>query len=216
MNSYDPTIQTARLPFRIFVSAGFTAMVLSVTAFATSAATPAAAPAAPEAQQVQAFVVQFFQSSPDYLPGDLITRSATQKLFRKMRSNGWAIDDEKEILDRTLPDDDILVQQFRTKKGRVFWSKIQNLPGGIDRVDRLARMPQGQANVRALIQKVPDGYKWIEGMTTTRRGERLGDRLSKSSTGRNFNKPTDRIYTAEMLAEQLAGQVTFGSSSTTR
>jgi hypothetical protein len=128
----------------------------------------------------------------------------------QLKQRGLTIQDPESILDRILPDNDILVQQLHTKKGRAFWQKIQQLPGGIDRLDRLARMPQGQANVRDLIQKIPDGDKWIEGMTTTRRGRRMGERLSKSKSGRNFNKPTKRIYTAEELADELCSVMARG------
>jgi hypothetical protein len=162
---------------------------------------------APSPDQLQALVLQHFASLPDYEAGDLITQSATAKLFQKMEQQGWMVADGSELLERVLPEDDILVQQMRTKKGRKFWSKICTLPGGIDRLDRLARMPQGEANVRDLIQKIPDGDKWIEGMTTTRRGQRMGERLSRSPGNRDFNKPTKRIYTAEILLQELNGRV---------
>jgi hypothetical protein len=170
----------------------------------------------PTPQQLQAFVNAHFASQPDYQPGDLITQAATKQLLQKMRQKGWSVDNADEILEQVLPDDDILIQQLQSKKGRVFWEKVQKLPGGIDRLDRLARMPQGQANVRDMIQKIPDGHKWIEAMTTTERGRRLGNRLAKSPTGEDFNEPTGRIYTANVLISRLIGHVTFDHATSSR
>ena len=49
----------------------------------------------------------------------------------------------------------------------------------------------------------PDGYKLFEYMTTSKGGKALGEQLSNSRRGRNFNKPTGRIYTAKGLIERL-------------
>ena len=128
-----------------------------------------------------------------------------------MAKKGWVVDDPDAVLERVLADDDVVVRQLRTKKGRAFWQEIRHLPGGIDRLDRIARMPQGKANVRDLIQKIPNGSSWIEGLSTTRRGERTGTQLSQSRSGRDFNQPTGRIYTADALLEALAGRVIIDS-----
>ncbi len=64
-----------------------------------------------------------------------------------MKKRGWIIEEQDAILNRILPDDDVVVRQLRTTKGQAFWQEIRRLPGGIDRLDRLARMPQGKANV---------------------------------------------------------------------
>ncbi len=194
------------------VGATATALLIGLAIWTTTCEGASPAPSeGPTPQQIQAFVNGHFASQEDYQPGDLITQSSTKQLLQKMRQTGWVVDNQQEILQRVLPDDDILIKQLQTKKGREFWQKIQRLPGGIDRLDRLARMPQGQANVRDMVQKIPDGYKWIEAMATTERGQRLGNRLSKSPTGRDFNEPTGRIYTADVLTRYLIGHVTFAA-----
>ena len=43
----------------------------------------------------------------------------------------------------------------------------------------------------------------IEAMTTTKRGYKLGQRLSNAPKGKNFNKPTGRIYTESALTTRL-------------
>lgn len=169
-----------------------------------------AAPQVPGGE-VQAFVTAHLSAGTDYQPGDLISRSVVEQLFQRMAKKGWVVDDPDAVLERVLADDDVVVRQLRTKKGRAFWQEIRHLPGGIDRLDRIARMPQGKANVRDLIQKIPNGSSWIEGLTTTRRGERTGTQLSQSRSGRDFNQPTGRIYTADALLEALAGRVLIDS-----
>jgi hypothetical protein len=81
--------------------------------------------------------------------------------------------------------------------------KIASLPEGIDRVDRLRKLPQGEMSVNDLIRKVPNGADWIEGMTTTERGKILGERLSNAPDGHDFNEPTGRIYTVPDLAREI-------------
>ena len=40
-------------------------------------------------------------------------------------------------------------------------------------------------------------------MTTTRRGEILGERLSNAEDGRDFNEPTGRIYSLPVLVQEI-------------
>ena len=63
-------------------------------------------------------------------------------------------------------------------------------------------MPQSRNNVAKMI-KSPDGYKTIQAMTTIRRGRILGKRLSNAPKGKNFNKPTGKIYTVAALISRL-------------
>ncbi len=139
-------------------------------------------------------------SKSGYQAGGLVTQGPTRKALVALKKKGWAIQDESELLKRILSDNDFIAKQFRDEKGMEFLKKIENLPGGIDRVDRLSRMPQGHANVNGLIRKIPNGAEWIQGMTTTQRGEILGERLSNAPTGHDFNSPTGRIYLLNDLA----------------
>lgn len=157
----------------------------------------------PTAAQIEATVFKYFTSQKDFKQGDLITQSQTKKLLVAMDKHGWRVPDAKDLLDRVLEDDNYLVKEFNTVKGREFMNKIKDFPGGIDRMDRIARMPHGKVNVHDLINKIPNGDDWIRGMTTTKRGQRMGDRLSTAPTGKNFNEPTGRIYTVEDLVQAL-------------
>jgi hypothetical protein len=157
----------------------------------------------PTLSEVLQFTDRFLQQQTGYQPGQLVTQSGVVKLIKALEAKGWQVRDKQELLERVLKDDDFLVRQFSDEAGQAFLRKIEHLPGGIDRVDRLSRLPQGQQSVNDLIRKVPNGAEWIEAMTTTRRGEILGDRLSNAEAGRNFNKPTGRLYTVPALANEV-------------
>jgi hypothetical protein len=157
----------------------------------------------PSLDEVTRFTQQFFEKQPGFQPGDLVTRGATMRLITALREKGWQVADQQELLERVLKDDDFLVRQFRDERGREFLRKIEKLPEGIDRVDRLSKLPQGELSVNDLIRKVPNGAEWIEAMTTTRRGEILGERLSNAPAGRDFNEPTGRLYNVDALAKAI-------------
>jgi hypothetical protein len=158
----------------------------------------------PSLDDIQRFAIRYFEKQPGYQSGDLVTRSTATKLLKALQEKGWQVANREELLDRVLADDDFLVRQFSDEKGREFLHKITNLPEGIDRVDRLRRLPQGELSVNDLIRKVPNGAEWIEGMTTTTRGEILGQRLSNAPDGHDFNEPTRRIYTVPDLAREIS------------
>jgi hypothetical protein len=190
---------------RSFIHCGSLGLFLCLTG--AVAATGGEEPRATEVwtpERLNQVVAAHFAAEPGYQEGDLITRRSTERLLVQLQQGGWPLDDPASILARILPEDDFLVQQLRTPRGRKFWAKMHHLPGGIDRLDRLARMPQGRASVTDLIQRIPNGEAWIEGMVTTQRGRRLGEQLSKSPAGRGFNQPTGRIYTAEQLVAELS------------
>ena len=166
-------------------------------------AAPAKSFTKPSLQELKKIARRQLSTQSELSKGDLVTQSTARKVVVTLRKHGWAIKNESELLGKILPDNDFLVQQFVDKKGREFLRRIENLPGGIDRVDRLARMPQGRANVNALIRKIPNGSDWIAAMTTTRRGKILGKRLSNAPTGTNFNLPTGRIYQFNDFAKEI-------------
>ena len=156
----------------------------------------------PSLAQVQTVVNRHFARVPDYRPGDIIAQSDVEPLFAQLARLGWSVADRKAILAAVLADDDFLVASLRTKSGRKFMRRIAGYPEAYDRLDRLARLPCGKHAVRRLIGG-PDGYKMIEYMTTTRGGIELGKQLSNTPKGKDFNKPTGRLYTAELLLERL-------------
>ncbi len=165
----------------------------------------------PSLQDVETFAERIFAQQAGYQPGDLVTQRGTVKLLTALEAKGWKVHDKAALLKRVLKDDDFLVRQFNDEKGREFLRKIENLPEGIDRVDRLSRLPQGEMSVSDLIHKIPNGAEWIEAMTTTRRGKILGERLSNSLDGRNFNEPTGACYRLSELAKEIHSQLEAAS-----
>lgn len=157
----------------------------------------------PSANDLKQFVTQQFASQGGYREGDLVTREATEAMLKKLAEKGWQVENEDELLEQILPANDFLVKQLSDAKGRAFLRKIQSLPGGIDRLDRLARMPQGRNNVNDLIRKIPNGAEVVEAMATSKEGRRLGVALSKTRSGKNFNETTGKIYQLPELVKEM-------------
>jgi hypothetical protein len=181
-----------------------TPIVMMMTLVAGAiAAEPARRVERPTLPEVTTFAAQFLQHKTGHQPGHLVTQTGVIKLLDALEAKGWRVREREKLIARVLKDDDYLVRQFSDEAGQAFLRKIEHLPGGIDRVDRLARLPQGEMSVNDLIRKVPNGAEWIEAMTTTRRGEIEGERLSNAEAGHNFNEPTGRLYTVQALAQAI-------------
>jgi hypothetical protein len=69
-------------------------------------------------------------------------------------------------------------------------------------VDRLSSIARGRQIVRDLVRQ-RGGDQFVEYLTTTKGGRRLGDMLAGAQQGVDLNKPTGRIYTANDLAAVL-------------
>ena len=67
--------------------------------------------------------------------------------------------------------------------------------------------------VTAMIYKIPDGDQWIKGMTTTERGRRLGNNISRWQRD-DFNKKTGRLYTVDQLLPELTKIVEIPQTTT--
>jgi hypothetical protein len=156
----------------------------------------------PQFSEVTQAVLRHFQAKPDYRSGDLITRDDVAPLLGRIERMGLPLPDAKRILENVPAKDSFLVQQLGTPDGRKFMRRIAGYPNAYDRLDRLSRLPRGQRIVRELI-KGPGGEKMIEYMTTAQGGKELGKMLSDDPHGADFNAPTGRIYTVNMLLARL-------------
>ncbi|MCA9217881.1 MAG: hypothetical protein KDB27_32650 [Planctomycetales bacterium] len=155
-------------------------------------------------KDVETIVSAHFQSIKDFERGDLITQSQVQQLFARLHQFGWQVADQKEITDSVLGDGDFLVKTFKTPKGRTFLKTISGYKDGIDRVDRMSRMPNGQKNVADLVYKIPNGTDWIKSMTSQKNGQQLSRRMAQTRHGKDFNKPTGKIYQLDKLVKRLS------------
>jgi len=156
----------------------------------------------PTFEKVQQTIEKHFALNRGYRPGDLITSSDVDPLFRKLEKINWKVADRKDISKLMFSSSDWMPRQFSGDRGREFMRQIADLPGGYDRVDRLRRMPYGAQQISDLIRS-PDGYKLFEYMTTTQGGKNLGSMLSQGVNGEDFNRPTGRIYTELDFTKRL-------------
>lgn len=177
------------------------AMLLLMIAVPPAAATAAESPLS-DFTEVEAIVTSHLNHRKGYQPGDLISQADWDAILANLGRAGWTPRDAAQTRKSLLPANDFLVLEARSKEGRTFMRQVARYPSGYDRLDRLARMPYGINTVRRLIQG-PDGYKMLEYMTTTSGGTELGRQLSQSADGKNFNRPTGRIYTAAQLLDRL-------------
>jgi hypothetical protein len=178
---------------RLIAAAGF---ILSLQ-LAVGAAL-AQRPGADNSEIAQKAVEQYFASLPDYQPGDLITRSQVAAALAKAADAGAKVPHARQILAATLPDNSFLATELSTPTGRKFMRKVARQQGGFDRLDRLSTISRGQTLVRDLIRGA-DGDKFIEYLSTTRGGRKLGSTLAGARQGADLNQPTGRIYTADDL-----------------
>jgi hypothetical protein len=132
----------------------------------------------------------------------LISQGDVAPLFPRFVKAGWQVADRDQIIGDVLPDNDFMVQQLRTPQGRAFAAQIARYPEGYDRADRLRLLPRGERFLSDMVRG-PDGYKLIQYMDMTPGGQYLGVQLSRIPEGRDFNKPTGRIYTCPQLIQRL-------------
>ncbi len=150
-----------------------------------------------------AAVQQYFDKQPKYRDGDIISQSDAKAVFRILKQGGWDVTNRAEILKEVLPDSDYMVVQLRTKAGRKFMHQLSRTPEAYDRLERFLKLPKSRRFFRGLL-KGPDGYKLFEYMVTAKGGKVLGQQLSHTKAGRDFNKPTGHIYTAKQFTERLS------------
>jgi hypothetical protein len=156
----------------------------------------------PKFEAVTRQVQQVLAFDKEYQAGDLLTASKVERVFLKLEQIHWKVAERREIMRLVLSDSDWLSRQLATGDGKQFMRQIGSLPGGFDRVDRMRRMPYGESQITDFIEN-PEGSKMIEYMTTTAEGKNLGELVSEGVRGRDFNKPTGRIYNELDLLKRL-------------
>lgn len=179
---------------------------LTVALIFLSAAAVAAAPTKikpiPSFSEIKQVTLRYFQAMPDYRPGDLITQDQVGPLLTQLQRMGLPLPKAREILEKVLTTDNFLAQQLSSPKGRSFMRQISSYKDCYDRLDRLSRIPHGEQAIRDMIRG-PRGDEAIKYLTTTSSGNVMGKQFSRLPNGKNFNDPTGRIYTVEMLLRQL-------------
>ena len=161
-------------------------------------------PNLPEFKEIEEAVVKTLTRNRKYYENDLIAQSQAAKCFAAVKALGWDVPDSKAIIREFLADGDYLVKVLSTRKGHEFMRQMSKYPMGYDRLDRLRYVVKGKEAIHQLIHS-KDGYIMIEYMTTTREGKNMGNLVSNARNGKDFNKPTGRLYTGKQLIEKLKG-----------
>lgn len=156
----------------------------------------------PKFDAVKLTVQRSLKELRGYRPGDLLTQRDIERALKAVGRLGWKVADQKAIVAAALPENDYLVRQLRAGNGVRFMRKLSGNAANYDRLDRLRRLKYGERRIPELIAN-PGGYTLILYMTGTRSGRTLGRMLNRVPGGRNFNKPTNRIYTEEQLLKRL-------------
>ncbi|MDY0165484.1 MAG: hypothetical protein RBS80_03015 [Thermoguttaceae bacterium] len=180
-------------------------LTAGVLFFGGGSLAPAQDPSSPPLPlpMVKSTVQQHFAAIPDFEKGDLITQDQVAAVLAQLEAAGWKVADGPQILSQCLTAKDFLAVQLRSsKQGLVFMRTVSAMPMAYDRLDRLALLPNGKRTIHDMIHK-PGGAEMIRYMTTAKGGGELGKMLAHAPSGRDFNKPTGRIYTAEQLLARL-------------
>jgi hypothetical protein len=188
-------------PCRRITLVGFSALVL-----ASLGAAPVK-PKLPSFDEVRKTAARYFDEQPSFSADQILSQSQVQGLFEKLKGIGWVVPEPEKILDLVPTDQETLVRDLRTPDGRKFCKQIASLPNAYDRLDRLIRMPTGRSAVARLI-KGPDGVWLLQYMTEDSGGKAMGKMLSNTPTGKDFNRPTGRLYTVAAVMNELQGVYT--------
>ena len=156
----------------------------------------------PEFPQIEKAAAEYFAKLPDYQPGGVITRPEAEGFFASLETLGWNPDNRQEILAKVPPPDDFLVEELRTRSGKKFMGRIATYPEALDRLDRLSQLAYGKRHVKGLVNG-RGGDQWIKYITTDKRGIELSRSMSRAKNGADFDKPTGRVYTVQMLLDEL-------------
>ena len=163
-------------------------------------------------KDVKAITIAHFSDIKGFEEGDLITQDMTIRLFQRLERFGWRVSDAREIVESTLASGDFLVKTFKTAKGRSFLKTISRQKEGIDRADRMSRMPNGKKNISDLVHKIPNGADLIVSLASKKNGRQVSQRMAGTRHGKDFNKPTGRLYPVDHLIDRL--QVSFEKMQT--
>ncbi len=180
------------------------AIVALHTTIGVSLAYGTTAPGAmPLLDTVRETVSRHFELLPYYRPGEVLSRSDVEPLFVQLRQMGWTVRDRRSILRRVPADRDFLVLALRTPAGREFMRKVAGSPHVYDRLDRLSWRPRGREAVQELIRR-PDAAEAVKALAGGADGKTAAKTTFQGvELGADFRKPTERIYTVEMLLAQL-------------
>lgn len=154
-------------------------------------------------RELAVIVKKHFANLANFRTGDLVTAGDVKPLLQELSSEGWDVPESGTLIARLVPSGSYLDRTFSTRKGRKFFREISRVPGGIDRVERMSKLKAGKGSIGQLVNSAPFGSDFIAQMATTKVGRNMGKRAGNTRDGKNFNKPTGKIYTEEALMKEL-------------
>jgi hypothetical protein len=181
----------------LFVALSFAS---GVSAAEADRAKPAKKPL-PAWQSVERACTAYFQRQEGYQRNDLVWRSRVEPLFDELARLGWSVDDRASLLAKLPGENDTMVVALRSPDGQKLMRKIATVPLAFDRLDRMARLERGARRVQDLVN-TPKAEQVFRAFNTTG-GAELARRMTSAPGGRDFERPTGRIYTAEQLLAAL-------------
>lgn len=158
----------------------------------------------PKFDAVNDVVERQLKTNRYYQTGDVLSRGNVEPIFGQLANLGWKVSDRQAILEQLLPDDDHLVRALRSPNNNDFMRHVGQVANGYgyDRLDRLSRMGDGEVIVSRLMQE-PGGWNLIDIMSETREAPGMAQAFSMGPGGKDFTKPTGRIYTEQQLLARL-------------
>lgn len=160
----------------------------------------------PSFAEIRELVDQHFAEQSHLRVGDITCQNDVRSLFSTLEASGWIVEDRDEILNKMLSANDPLLRILRSPNGAKFMSQVANEKLIYDRLDRIVRVPGGQRLLTDLV-KLPDAARFAKQKTPPGVPD-LEDLLPKDRSGKtrqvkDFNKATEKIYTAADFKKAL-------------
>lgn len=158
-----------------------------------------------EWEKIEQTYSAFFDRVSHHHPYAIITKNEVAPLRADLAKVGWRIPEDQwnDTVKLILSDDDYLVKNLHTDKGRKFMRQVASkYPEVYDRLDRLAHTTGGGRTGAAGLIAAPDAQYTVAYMFT-KEGERSW--ASMLPERYKFDQPTGRLYTAETLKKHLEG-----------
>ena len=156
------------------------------------------------AGQVKQIIAKHFQSIKGYQSGDLISSSQVEELFGRFERLGWTVEAKSDILARVVKSGSFLDTTMNSAKGKKFFRQVNQSKNGADRLERMLALKNGRSSIRQLVYEIPNGADYVKALATSRHGKVVDRGVNRSSAaGKNFSKPTGKIYIEEALTEEL-------------
>jgi hypothetical protein len=177
---------------------------------------PSKPKAMPTFEAVKATITGQLAKNRSYKPGDVLSRKEVEPIFDKLAKLGWKVSDRKVILDLLLPDNYYLVRALRSADNSLFMRQVGQVPDGYgyDRLDRVSRMDDGEVLVSRIMQS-PGGWNFVDLMSETIQAPGMAFSFSMGPGGKDFMKPTGRIYTEQQLIARLKESYDKATAKTT-